>query len=75
MAGEVLFSREGALMVEAALCGAPPGAAGDPARRFLLLALVAAAPAVHGTCAAEPGAATNPNSTHPKANLSYENNT
>jgi len=56
MAGEVLFSREGALLVEAALCGAPPGAAGDPARRFLLLALVAAAPAVHGTCAAEPGA-------------------
>ncbi len=56
VAGEMLFSRDGASLVDAALLSAPLGAAGDPPRRHLLLALLAAGRGVHGTCAAEPGA-------------------
>ena len=55
LAGEMLFSQEGASLVDAALFSTPAGAAGDPARRHLLLALVAAGRAVHNTGAAESG--------------------
>ena len=52
---EILFSREGASLVSAALAGGPPGAAGEPARRHVLAAIAAAGAAARGTGAAQPG--------------------
>jgi hypothetical protein len=54
-ARELLFSRDGASLVDAAMAASPQGASGDPARQHLMLALLSSGAPAYGAFTAEPG--------------------